>query len=137
MYCKRCGKWAGAYARAAGQSMDDICACQFEPTPIEGLPDPAEIDRLRAENEALTNRIAELEAEDFFHAELVIAQERIAVLEAALNSIANNTCCDTTCREAALVARCALAGEAQDPRRVGTLGPPDTRGLPAQRGKEW
>ena len=35
---------------------------------------------------------------------------RIAALEAALSSIARNTCCDM-CQEAALVARAALEGE--------------------------
>lgn len=34
---------------------------------------------------------------------------RIAALEAALSSIARNTCCDK-CQEAALVARAALEG---------------------------
>ncbi len=57
MYCQRCGKWAGAYARCAGQPLDDICNCRFEPTPIEGLPDPAEIDRLRAENAEQAKRL--------------------------------------------------------------------------------
>ena len=38
------------------------------------------------------------------------AAHRIEKLEAALRSIAANTCCDS-CREAALVARKALEGE--------------------------
>lgn len=38
------------------------------------------------------------------------ADERIAELEAALSSIARNTCCDR-CQEAALVARAALGGK--------------------------
>lgn len=39
---------------------------------------------------------------------------RIAELEAALLSIARNTCCDR-CQEAALVARAALEGRRDDP----------------------
>ena len=43
-------------------------------------------------------------------ADLLEAQAaRIAELEAALSSIARNTCCDR-CQEAALAARAALAG---------------------------
>ena len=38
------------------------------------------------------------------------AEARIAALEAALKSIASNTCCDG-CREAALVAQAALSQE--------------------------
>lgn len=38
------------------------------------------------------------------------AADRIEELEAALQSIASNTCCDK-CQEAALVARAALEGE--------------------------
>jgi hypothetical protein len=41
------------------------------------------------------------------------AADRIEQLEAALRSIAANTCCDK-CQEAALVARAALAGEKKD-----------------------
>jgi len=37
-------------------------------------------------------------------------KKRIAELEAALSSIARNTCCDK-CQEAALVARAALGGK--------------------------
>lgn len=40
---------------------------------------------------------------------VIVLQKRIAELEAALRSIASNTCCDK-CQEAALVARAALAG---------------------------
>lgn len=40
-------------------------------------------------------------------------EARIAELEAALSSIARNTCCDK-CQEAALVARAALEGEKKD-----------------------
>ena len=39
--------------------------------------------------------------------------DRIAELEAALRSIASNTCCDK-CQEAALVARAALEGGKSD-----------------------
>lgn len=45
------------------------------------------------------------EAADFIESQA----DRIAKLEAALSSIARNTCCDK-CQEAALVARAALSG---------------------------
>lgn len=35
MNCNNCGKWAGAYARAAGQSMDDLCHCQNKSIPTK------------------------------------------------------------------------------------------------------
>lgn len=41
---------------------------------------------------------------------VIVLQKRIKELEAALSSIARNTCCDR-CQEAALVASAALAGE--------------------------
>ena len=44
---------------------------------------------------------------------LIEAQSRIEALEAALRSIAANTCCEK-CQEASLVARAALAGEKKD-----------------------
>jgi len=42
-----------------------------------------------------------------------VAQRKIAELEAALTSIANNSCCDK-CQEAALIARQALKGEGNE-----------------------
>jgi len=58
----------------------------------------------RRANEALTNA-----GEPMSEVTYDALRKRLAELEAALSSIANNTCCDR-CQEAALVARAALKG---------------------------
>lgn len=39
MNCTRCGKWAGAYARGAGQPVDDLCHCPPVKREWQGLTD--------------------------------------------------------------------------------------------------
>lgn len=56
---------------------------------------------------------ASLDIEQKLVDQLASAHRRIEALEAALRSIAANTCCEK-CQEASLVARAALEGEKKD-----------------------
>ena len=59
---------------------------------------------------AVTGVILGTDAARHIASYLSVMETRIAELEAALRSIASNTCCDK-CQEAALVARAALGGK--------------------------
>lgn len=75
-------------------------------------PDEALALQKRADQAALghAREAARADQIEFLHKRDVAAlQKRVAELEAALASIASNTCCDR-CQEAALVARAALKG---------------------------